>query len=287
MAAPIIEAHDLGISFTKTRRRKLSLRELFLHGTARTPSGLFWPLRHVSFTIRPGEAVGIIGRNGTGKSTLLKLIAGVLLPDEGKVKVRGEVAPLLELRAGFNEELSGRENIYLLASLHGMKQSEIDRRFDEIVDFAEVREFIDMRLRHYSSGMKVRLGFAVIAQLDHPILLVDEVLAVGDRVFKQKCYKVIHELLAQGRTLLLVSHSEKDLQRFCTRGIFISAGELMVDGTLEEALAAYHDTSGFTGKAKKPGKKAGKKPGAKRKAAEDTGGQQADESPADVAAGNK
>lgn len=240
MSEPIIEANNLGIRFSQTRRRKLSVRELFLHGLKRQPKGEFWPLRHLSFRIGRGEAVGIIGRNGTGKSTLLKLIAGVLIPDEGKVTVRGKVAPLLELRAGFNEELSGRENVFLLAALHGMRHSEIERRFDEIVDFAEVRDFIDMPLRHYSSGMKVRLGFAVIAQLSHPILLIDEVLAVGDRGFKQKCYATIERMLAQGRTLLIVSHNEKDLERFCTRGLYMNEGKMVVDGTLEEALSAYH-----------------------------------------------
>lgn len=263
MAEPIIKARNLGIKFARTRRRKLSVRELVISRGKRRPQGEFWPLRGISFDIRPGEAVGVVGRNGTGKSTLLKLIAGVLIPDEGSVTVDGKVAPLLELRAGFNEELTGRENVYLLASLHGMKNSEIDKRFDEIVEFAEVKDFIDTPLRHYSSGMKVRLGFAVIAQLSHPVLLVDEVLAVGDKQFKKKCYATIEKMLADGRTLLLVSHNERDLERFCTRGLYIREGKMVVDGTLAEAMDAYNkDTDGPP--AGKPG---ARKPGAKKPAA--------------------
>ena len=267
MAEPIIEARGLGIKFARTRRRKLSVRELFITGGKRRPRGEFWPLRGISFKILPGEAVGVVGRNGTGKSTLLKLIAGVLIPDEGTVSVHGKVAPLLELRAGFNEELTGRENVYLLAALHGMKNSEIDKRFTEIVEFAEVEDFIDTPLRHYSSGMKVRLGFAVIAQLDHPVLLVDEVLAVGDKQFKRKCYATIEKMLADGRTLLLVSHNERDLERFCTRGLYIREGKMVVDGTLTEAMDAYNADTDAPVK-KKPGKKPGaKKPAAKKPAA--------------------
>jgi len=271
MTEPIIEARSLGIKFAKSRRRKLSVRELFVHGDKRRPSGDFWPLRDISFDIQPGEAVGVVGRNGTGKSTLLKMVAGVLIPDKGTVTVHGKVAPLLELRAGFNEELTGRENVHLLASLHGMKSSEIEKQFADIVRFAEVEEFIDMPLRHYSSGMKVRLGFAVIAQLSHPVLLVDEVLAVGDKEFKKKCYATIEKMLADGRTLLLVSHNERDLQRFCTRGLYIRDGKLVVDGTLDEALGAYNsDTDGpAPKKAKKPAKKpAAKKPAVKKPDAE-------------------
>lgn len=274
MAEPIIKARDLGIKFARTRRRKLSVRELVISRGKRRPQGEFWPLRGISFDIMPGEAVGVVGRNGTGKSTLLKLIAGVLIPDEGTVTVNGKVAPLLELRAGFNEELTGKENVYLLASLHGMKNSEIDKRFDEIVEFAEVKDFIDTPLRHYSSGMKVRLGFAVIAQLSHPVLLVDEVLAVGDKQFKKKCYATIEKMLAAGRTLLLVSHNERDLERFCTRGLYIREGKMVVDGTLAEAMDAYNkdtDTPVRKPGARKPGAKkpAAKKPAAPKPAAKE------------------
>lgn len=244
MTAPIIEAEDLGIRFVRNRRRNLRLRELFIHRGGRQPDGgQFWPLRHVSFTIRPGEAVGVIGRNGTGKSTLLRLIAGVLIPDEGRIRVGAPVAPLLELSAGFSNDLTGRENVHLVGALHGLSASFLKRNFDEIVDFAgdQIAKAIDTPVRHYSSGMKVRLGFAVIARLEHPILLMDEVTAVGDAEFRKKCYATIERLLSEGRTLVLVSHNENDLTRFCSRGLYFDGGRLRLDGTVREALDAYRD----------------------------------------------
>ncbi|WDZ89948.1 ABC transporter ATP-binding protein [Nocardiopsis sp. HUAS JQ3] len=242
---PVIEAKGLGVKFAVNRRRKRSLREMFIHGTKRDPNAEgdeFWPLRDVTFEIGRGECVGIVGKNGTGKSTLLKLIAGVLIPDEGEVHVHGKVAPLLELRAGFNDNLTGRENVYLVGSLHGMTEKQIDERFDEIVDFAEIKpKFVDTPVRHYSSGMKVRLGFALISQLEHPIMLVDEVLAVGDKAFKRKCYEAIDRMLANQRTMVLVSHSERDLRRFCNRGLYVKDGGLALDTDIDAALAAYND----------------------------------------------
>ncbi|WP_028647438.1 ABC transporter ATP-binding protein [Nocardiopsis sp. CNT312] len=241
---PVIEAKGLGVKFAVNRRRKRSLREMFIHGSKRDPNAQgndFWPLRDVSFEVARGDCVGIVGKNGTGKSTLLKLIAGVLIPDEGEVHVRGKVAPLLELRAGFNDNLTGRENVYLVGSLHGMSEKEIDARFDEIVEFAEIEaKFIDSPVRHYSSGMKVRLGFALISQLEHPVMLVDEVLAVGDKAFKRKCYEAIERMLANQRTMVLVSHNEGDLRRFCNRGLYIRGGELALDTDIEAALEAYN-----------------------------------------------
>ncbi|MBB6118859.1 ABC transporter ATP-binding protein [Nocardiopsis algeriensis] len=255
-SGPVIEAKGLGVKFAVNRRRKRSLREMFIHGTKRDPNAAgdeFWPLRDVSFEIARGECVGIVGKNGTGKSTLLKLIAGVLLPDEGEVQVRGKVAPLLELRAGFNDNLTGRENVYLVGSLHGMTEKQIDERFDEIIEFAEIQpKFIDTPVRHYSSGMKVRLGFALISQLEHPIMLVDEVLAVGDKAFKRKCYEAIERMLANQRTMVLVSHNEGDLRRFCDRGLYIRDGGLALDTDIEAALAAYNeDTKAEIAKRKK------------------------------------
>ncbi|GAA1437454.1 ABC transporter ATP-binding protein [Nocardiopsis tropica] len=244
-SGPVIEAKGLGVKFAVNRRRKRSLREMFIHGTKRDPNAEgdeFWPLRDVAFEINRGECVGIVGKNGTGKSTLLKLIAGVLMPDEGEVHVHGKVAPLLELRAGFNDNLTGRENVYLVGSLHGMTEKQIDERFDEIVDFAEIKsKFIDTPVRHYSSGMKVRLGFALISQLEHPIMLVDEVLAVGDKAFKRKCYEAIDRMLANQRTMVLVSHSERDLRRFCNRGLYVKGGGLALDTDIDAALAAYDE----------------------------------------------
>jgi ABC-2 type transport system ATP-binding protein len=243
MAEPIISAEGLGIRFVRNRRRQLRLREFFIRPAGRSAdAGSFWPLRDVSFQVAAGDTVGVIGRNGTGKSTLLRLIAGVLIPDEGRIRVRGEVAPLLELSAGFSNDLTGRENLYLVGGLHGLSSRYLREHFDEIVSFAgeQVERAIDTAVRHYSSGMKVRLGFAIISHLPHPILLMDEVTAVGDAEFRAKCYATIDRLLGEGRTLVLVSHNEKDLTRFCRRGLYLDAGRLSVDGTIAEALDAYH-----------------------------------------------
>jgi ABC-2 type transport system ATP-binding protein len=242
MTEPVISVHDLGIEFYRSRRRRMQLRELLFHGRSGASKQTFWALRGVSFDIHAGEAVGLVGGNGGGKSTLLKMIAGVLLPDEGTVEVRGGVAPLIELTGGFVGELSARDNVYLTAGLHGLSREKIDERFDEIVDFAgpEVRAGLDTPYRHFSSGMKVRLGFAVVTTLDEPIVLVDEVLAVGDRAFREKCYRRMEALLADGRTLFLVSHSEKDLRRFSTRGLYLKRGELMMDGPMGDVLERYN-----------------------------------------------
>jgi ABC-2 type transport system ATP-binding protein len=247
--APVISAEGVGIHFQRNRRRhrQRRLRDMLSSGepelvTAKKrkkKSGTFWALRDVSFTVGQGEAVGLVGGNGQGKSTLLKLIAGVLLPDAGRISVNGGVAPLIEVTGGFEGDLTARDNIWLTAGLHGLSKSQIAARFDEIVDFAEVGDFLDTPFRHFSSGMKVRLGFSVITTLDEPIVLVDEVLAVGDRTFREKCYGRMNDLLSGGRTLFLVSHNEGDLRRFCTRGLYLRGGSLVTDGPLEDALEAY------------------------------------------------
>jgi ABC-2 type transport system ATP-binding protein len=242
MSGPIIEARGLGVKFSKSRKKRSKVREIAMRrnkAASTYQSNDFWPLRDLTFDIQPGDAVGVIGRNGTGKSTLLKLIAGVLIPDEGTVVCHGRVAPLLELSAGFSGDITGRDNVHLVGALHGLSKNELKRKFDAIVDFAGVEDFIDMPVRHYSSGMKVRLGFAVLTQLPHPVLLVDEALAVGDKDFKKKCYNTITNMLAEGRTLVFVSHAEKDLTRFCKRGLFLDRGKLVIDGTIDEALVGY------------------------------------------------
>jgi len=245
MAAGIaIRAADLGVRFRRNRRGRRSIKDLFGGATRRSRPDGFWALRHVSFDVRHGEAIGVVGRNGQGKSTLLKLVSGVLLPDEGVVEVHGGVAPLIEITGGFVGDLTVRENVRLTAGLHGMSRAEIARRFDAIIAFAELEDFVDTPYKHLSSGMKVRLAFAVVSQLEEPILLVDEVLAVGDKAFREKCYRRIDELLAAGRTLFFVSHNERDLRRFCTRGLYLDRGSLKMDGPIDEVLARYRADSG-------------------------------------------
>lgn len=237
---PAIQVRDLGVRFRRNKRGRRTLKDLFGGSSRRTRPGEFWALRNVTFDVHPGESIGVVGRNGQGKSTLLKIVAGVLIPDEGAVSVRGGVAPLIEITGGFVGDLSVRENVRLTAGLHGMSRAEVNRRFDGIIDFAEIRDFVDTPYKHLSNGMKVRLAFSVVSQLDEPILLVDEVLAVGDKAFRAKCYRRIDELLAEGRTLFFVSHNEKDLRRFCTRGLYLDKGALAMDAPIGEVLDRYN-----------------------------------------------
>ncbi len=240
MAETAIRVSGLGILFRRNRRGRRSVKDLFAGASRRTRPNEFWALREVSFDVQPGESIGVVGRNGQGKSTLLKLVAGVLLPDEGSVEVNGGVAPLIEITGGFVGDLTVRENVRLTAGLHGMPRAEVNRRFDDIIAFAEIEDFVDTPYKHLSNGMKVRLAFSVVSQLDEPILLVDEVLAVGDKAFRAKCYNRIDELLAEGRTLFFVSHNERDLRRFCTRGLYLDKGRLALDAPIGEVLDAYN-----------------------------------------------
>lgn len=239
-----IEVTGLGVRFRRNRRGGRGILSMFASSKRRVGKGEFWALRDVTFSVRQGEAIGVIGRNGQGKSTLLKLVAGVLLPDEGHVRVGAGVAPLIEITGGFANDLTVRENVRLAAGLHGMSKAEVAERYDEIIDFAELRDFQNTPFRHLSNGMKVRLAFAVVSRLDEPIILVDEVLAVGDKAFREKCYARIDELLADGRTLFFVSHNEKDLRRFCTRGLYIRGHRLVMDAPIEEVLSAYESDTG-------------------------------------------
>ena len=235
-----IRAEGLGIRFRRNRRGRRSFKDLLAGRRRRTRPGEFWALRNLTIEVRPGEAIGVVGRNGQGKSTLLKLVAGVMMPDEGRVVVTGGVAPLIEITGGFVDDLTVRDNVNLTAGLHGMPTREIAQRFDEIIEFAELEKFVDTPYKHLSSGMKVRLAFAVISRLEEPIILVDEVLAVGDKAFREKCYTRIEELLAGGRTLFFVSHSEKDLLRFCTRGLYLDKGALVLDSSIREVVDRYN-----------------------------------------------
>jgi ABC-2 type transport system ATP-binding protein len=238
--AAAIEVKNLGVQFRRNRRGRRSFKDLFAGSSRRNRPGEFWALRDVSFAVEPGESIGVVGRNGQGKSTLLRLVAGVLLPDEGTVEVHGGVAPLIELTGGFVGDLTVRENVRLTAGLHGMPKAEITRRYDDMIAFAELEDFQETPYKHLSNGMKVRLAFSVVSQLDEPILLVDEVLAVGDKAFREKCYRRIDELLAEGRTLFFVSHNERDLRRFCSRGLYLNKGALVLDADINEVLDRYN-----------------------------------------------
>jgi lipopolysaccharide transport system ATP-binding protein len=199
----------------------------------------FWALRDVNFEIREGDRVGIIGRNGAGKSTLLKILSRITEPSTGRIKIKGRVASLLEVGTGFHPELTGRENIYLNGAILGMSKAEIQKKFDEIVAFAEVEKFLDTPVKRYSSGMYVRLAFAVAAHLEPEILVVDEVLAVGDAQFQKKCLGKMEEVGKHGRTVLFVSHNMQAVRQLCRRGIVLEAGRIINDGLAEKAISAY------------------------------------------------
>ncbi|MFQ6019211.1 MAG: ABC transporter ATP-binding protein [Dehalococcoidia bacterium] len=201
----------------------------------------FYALHDVSFSIVRGETVGIIGRNGSGKSTTLKLIAGVTAPSAGQVHVYGRVSPLIELGAGFHPDLTGRENVFLNACILGMAGKEVESRFDEIVSFAELWEFIDTPVKRYSSGMYMRLGFSVAVHSHPDILLVDEVLAVGDADFQEKCLAKMHEFQANGITIVVVGHALDTVQKFCQRVILLDGGRIVTDGDPDAVVACYKE----------------------------------------------
>jgi ABC-type polysaccharide/polyol phosphate transport system ATPase subunit len=216
-----------------------TLKELVLR-RRRAEAAEVWALRDVSLEVEPGDAVGLVGRNGSGKTTLLSLVAGIITPTSGRVEAGGRVASLLELGAGFHPDFSGRENVYLNGSLYGLKRRTIDERFDEIVAFAELERFIDNPVRTYSSGMYMRLGFAVAAHIDADVLLLDEVFAVGDEEFQRKCFGKIFEYKQRGGTIVFVSHDAASVVRLCRRAVLLRNGYVELDGSAQEAIARYH-----------------------------------------------
>ncbi|HDG97553.1 MAG TPA: ATP-binding cassette domain-containing protein, partial [Desulfobacterales bacterium] len=203
---------------------------------------IIWALRDVSFTVERGEVLGIIGRNGAGKSTLLKILAKITDPTTGRAEIHGRVSSLLEVGTGFHPELTGRENIYLNGTILGMRKSEIDEKFDEIVDFSGVEKFIDTPVKRYSSGMSVRVAFAVAAHLEPEILIIDEVLAVGDARFQKKCLKKMQDVGRAGRTVLFVSHNMPAVARLCSRTILLEEGQVLKDGPSRDVISAYLGT---------------------------------------------
>lgn len=248
MSEAAIHAEGLGKRYrVGERERYLALRDVLTRAFSapfrgrrqRSGNDYLWALRDVSFDIRQGEVVGLIGRNGAGKSTLLKILSRITRPTAGYAEIRGSVGSLLEVGTGFHPELTGRENIYLSGAVLGMKRAEIGRKFDEIVVFAEVERFLDTPLKHYSSGMQMRLAFAVAAHLEPEILLVDEVLAVGDIAFQKKCLGKMKEVSSTGRTIVFISHQMNQIRRLCTRANWLDAGEIRKCGPVAQVVSAY------------------------------------------------
>jgi lipopolysaccharide transport system ATP-binding protein len=231
--------YELGALRQETQLRDQIVRLLKAPLGKRTRKEILWALRDVSFTVEQGEVVGIIGRNGAGKSTLLKILSKITYPTSGRVRSRGRVAALLEVGAGFHEELTGRENIFLNGSVMGMKRKEVAAKLEAIVEFSGMQRFIDTPIKRYSSGMRSRLGFAVAAHLDPDVLIVDEVLAVGDAAFQKKCIGAMHDLRGGGRTVLFVSHNMAAVENLCARGIWLAQGQIQLDGRARDVIEAY------------------------------------------------
>jgi ABC-type polysaccharide/polyol phosphate transport system ATPase subunit len=234
-----LELEGVSRSFLVYPKPTRTLKELVV-SRGRVPAREVKAIQDVSFSVSPGDAVGLVGRNGSGKSTLLRVISGILRPTAGKVAVGGRIASLLELGAGFQPEFTGRENVYLNGSILGLKQSTIREHMDEIVAFAELEQFIDLPVRTYSSGMQMRLGFAISAHLEADVLLLDEVFAVGDEAFQRKCFGKIFEFKQRGGTILFVSHDASSVERLCERAILLREGEVAFDGPTREAITQYH-----------------------------------------------
>lgn len=238
-----VEVKDVTMIFNMASESLGSLKEYFI-SLARHKLFFeeFRALKNISFDVHRGEVVGLVGTNGSGKSTMLKIIAGVLEPSEGEVKVHGNIAPLIELGAGFDLELSARENIYLNGALLGYTKEFIDANFDGIIEFAELKDFVDMPLKNFSSGMVARIAFAIATITEPDILIVDETLSVGDVFFQQKCERRIQHFIESGDvTVLFVSHSMEQVERICQRAVWIEKGDLRMDGPVDEVCKAYHD----------------------------------------------
>jgi ABC-2 type transport system ATP-binding protein len=238
VAGPAISVDSVAKRFRLYHERPSSLKERVLR-IRRTSAEEFWALRDISFDVADGETVGLIGANGSGKTTLLKIIGGILRPTAGRVSTRGRIAALLELGAGFHPELTGRENVYLNASILGLSKRETDRRFDDIVGFSELEPFIDNQVKHYSSGMFVRLGFAVAVNVDPEILLIDEVLAVGDERFQRKCIARIRGFQEEGRTIVFVTHAAERVRQICDRAVMLDGGMIRAAGGVRDVLREF------------------------------------------------
>lgn len=236
---PVLSAHKLGKAYRLYRKPQDRLKHMLLGPLGREYGKAFWALRGVSFDLCPGEMLAVIGKNGSGKSTLLQILAGTLKPTEGTLEVQGRIAALLELGSGFHPEFTGRENIFINGAILGLSRREMEERVDDIIAFADIGEFIDQPVKYYSSGMFVRLAFAVTTGLSPDVLLVDEALAVGDIFFKQKCYRRLEQLLDAGTAVVLVTHNMGDVEMFAHKAILLSNGEVYYQGEPSEAVRLY------------------------------------------------
>lgn len=237
----IIEVNSVSMGFKMDMNKTSSLKEWVLTWLkGRLNYQTFWALKNVSFDVRKGEVIGIIGRNGSGKSTLLKIISGLFRPTEGSVKVKGRIVPMLELGSGFDPELTGRENVFLNGAILGYSEEFLTARFEEILAFSELGDFIDMPLKTYSSGMMMRLAFSVATIVEPEVLIVDEILAVGDEAFQRKSKAKMMELMGGGTTVLYVSHSLEQVREICHRVIWLDHGSILMQGEAKEVCDAYH-----------------------------------------------
>lgn len=237
-----IEVRDLRKTFRLPHERRDTLREYFLHPLTRVDYEGNVALQDVSFDVGSGECFGIIGPNGSGKSTLMKLVAGIYQADSGRVLVHGRLSPFIELGVGFNPELTGRDNIRINGTLLGLSKGEMRRRFDDIVGFAELERFVDQKLKNYSSGMQVRLAYSIAIQVDFDVLLLDEVLAVGDRAFQDKCFETFERFRTEGKTIVFVSHDLEAVRRVCDRTLLLRGGAAIASGPTDEVVDAYGAT---------------------------------------------
>ena len=250
---PIVALENVSKRFSVPRERIDSLRNALLTFWKKRTYEIFYALNDVSFTVNPGEFLGIIGKNGSGKTVLLKTIAGIYRPTAGRVVVRGAVSTFLELWTGLQAELSGKDNIFLYGALLGLSKRRIREKFDDIVGFSELGSFMDQKLKHYSSGMKARLGFSVAIQAERPILLVDEVLAVGDANFQKKCREVFMNLKREGKTILYVSHNLESIAEWSDRALLVRDGRVAAWGRTSDVLLAYTHQPGEPAAGLKPG----------------------------------
>jgi ABC-type polysaccharide/polyol phosphate transport system ATPase subunit len=234
-----IEVAGLEKAFLLPHEQRTTLKERFLHPLRRMTYERNEALRNVSFEIAAGEFFGIIGPNGSGKSTLLKILAGIYVGDAGSVVIRGKLSPFIELGVGFNEELSGRDNVRINGVMLGLTVDEIDARFDQIVDFAGLERFIDQKLKNYSSGMRVRLAYSIAIQVEFDILLLDEVLAVGDQDFQEKCFATMEQIRGSGKTIVLVSHDLSAIENSCDRALLLHSGSAECYGATDEVVSTY------------------------------------------------